>query len=196
MSDWTSEGPRFKSRSKLTFQLRYAQVTSLTLSLPVTRICVNFSTVCNDTLVAKGLINQLESRTAPESTLKQSMNIKYYTLLWCELLLFYGHSPWSIYYFTLFSCLAINAFTKGAKPLFLFFFSWSIFIFFLPEGAMAQWPFYIQHWTQLLKKESYNVEYISVANARWSMATDCFDSVLRSESMLRQSALKHNKNAQ
>ena len=28
----------------------------LTLSLPVTRICVNYSTVYNDTLVAKGLI--------------------------------------------------------------------------------------------------------------------------------------------
>ena len=28
---------------------------NLTLSLPVTRICVNFSTVFNDTLVAKGL---------------------------------------------------------------------------------------------------------------------------------------------
>ena len=28
---------------------------SLTLSLPVTRICVNYSTVYNDTLVAKGL---------------------------------------------------------------------------------------------------------------------------------------------
>ena len=28
---------------------------SLTLSLPVTHICVNFSTVYNDTLVAKGL---------------------------------------------------------------------------------------------------------------------------------------------
>ena len=27
----------------------------LTLSLPVTRICVNYSTVYNDTLVAKGL---------------------------------------------------------------------------------------------------------------------------------------------
>ena len=29
----------------------------LTLSLPVTRICVNYSTVYNDTLVAKGLIH-------------------------------------------------------------------------------------------------------------------------------------------
>ena len=29
----------------------------LTLSLPVTRICVNYSTVYNDTLVAKGLKN-------------------------------------------------------------------------------------------------------------------------------------------
>ena len=29
----------------------------LTLSLPVTRICVNFSTVFNDTLVVKGLKN-------------------------------------------------------------------------------------------------------------------------------------------
>ena len=35
--------------------------TYLTLSLPVTRICVNFSTVYNDTLVAKGLINVLYS---------------------------------------------------------------------------------------------------------------------------------------
>ena len=31
----------------------------LTLSLPVTRICVNYSTVYNDTLVAKGLISKL-----------------------------------------------------------------------------------------------------------------------------------------
>ena len=30
-------------------------LTALTLSLPVTRICVNYSTVYNDTLVAKGL---------------------------------------------------------------------------------------------------------------------------------------------
>ena len=29
----------------------------LTLSLPVTRICVNFSTVYNDTLVGKGLMS-------------------------------------------------------------------------------------------------------------------------------------------
>ena len=34
---------------------RFSQF-SLTLSLPVTRICVNYSTVYNDTLVAKGLI--------------------------------------------------------------------------------------------------------------------------------------------
>ena len=31
----------------------------LTLSLPVTRICVNFSTVYNDRLVAKGLTGNL-----------------------------------------------------------------------------------------------------------------------------------------
>ena len=36
--------------------LRYNLKFMLTLSLPVTRICVNFSTVYNDTLVAKGLI--------------------------------------------------------------------------------------------------------------------------------------------
>ena len=30
--------------------------SALTLSLPVTRICVNYSTVYNDTLVAKGLM--------------------------------------------------------------------------------------------------------------------------------------------
>ena len=32
-----------------------SELNALTLSLPVTRICVNFSTVYNDTLVAKGL---------------------------------------------------------------------------------------------------------------------------------------------
>ena len=33
----------------------------LTLSLPVTRICVNFSTVYNDMLVAKGLNSEIQS---------------------------------------------------------------------------------------------------------------------------------------
>ena len=33
------------------------QISLLTLSLPVTRICVNFSTVYNDTLVTKGLVH-------------------------------------------------------------------------------------------------------------------------------------------
>ena len=49
----------FKHRAGLTN-------ATLTLSLPVTRICVNFSTVYNDTLVAKGLNivweNQLMSK--------------------------------------------------------------------------------------------------------------------------------------
>ena len=35
--------------------LDLVNVIALTLSLPVTGICVNFSTVYNDTLVAKGL---------------------------------------------------------------------------------------------------------------------------------------------
>ena len=34
---------------------KHGKTMQLTLSLPVTRICVNYSTVYNDTLVAKGL---------------------------------------------------------------------------------------------------------------------------------------------
>ena len=43
-------------------------VEILTLSLPVTRICVNFSTVYNDMLVAKGL-NSIREETGSQSSL-------------------------------------------------------------------------------------------------------------------------------
>ena len=49
-------------------------VYGLTLSLSVTRICVNISTVYNDTLVAKGLIREIDERCWPWTSAAASVH--------------------------------------------------------------------------------------------------------------------------